>query len=61
MDKCTRPISMKAGIYLLCGRPAKYAVGSWDVCEQCKPVADYYTKKYAEIEGEVNEEDDSRY
>ncbi|KKM86036.1 hypothetical protein LCGC14_1283000 [marine sediment metagenome] len=60
MDKCTRPISMKAGIYLLCGRPAKYTVGAWDVCEKCKPVADYYTKKYAEIEGEVNEEDDSR-
>ena len=50
---------MKAGIYLLCGRPAKYIVGAWDVCENCKPIADYYTKKYAEIEGETDEKTDS--
>ena len=59
MDKCTRPLDMQDGKYVLCGNPAKYSVGSWDVCEQCKPVADYYTKKYA-LEGEVNEEDGNR-
>ena len=47
MDKCTRPISMKDGKYILCGNESKYTVGGWDVCEDCKPIADYYTKKYA--------------
>lgn len=58
MDKCTRPLDMKDGKYVLCGKPANYCVGSWDVCENCKPIADYYTKKYA-LKGEVNEKTDS--
>lgn len=55
MSKCTRPIDMKDGKYVTCGKPAKYEVGMWLVCEDCKPIADSYSK-YKPLEGEVNEE-----
>lgn len=58
MDKCTRPVKMIQGKYVLCGDPAKYCIGSWDVCENCKSIADYYTKKYA-VKGETDEKTDS--
>jgi hypothetical protein len=51
MEKlCTRPIGMKNGKYVECGKPAKYIVGMWQVCEDCKNIADYYTKKYGKGE-----------
>jgi len=43
---CSRPIGMKNGKYVKCGKPAKYKVGFWYVCEECKKIADYYTEKY---------------
>jgi len=46
MQKCTRPIGMLDGKYVRCGNPAKYTIGSWQVCEECRPIADYYKKKY---------------
>jgi len=55
MTKCTRPVEMKDGKYVLCGGEAKYTIGMWDVCEECKPVADYYRKKYGK---EDNYEED---
>ena len=52
MDQlCTRPVDMKDGRYILCGKPAEYIIGAWFVCRDCKPVADYYTKKYCKGEG----------
>jgi len=54
MDKCTRPVGMKNGKYVLCGGEAKFVVGSWRVCISCKPIADYYTSKYAP-KGALNE------
>ncbi len=54
MDKCTRPIDMKDGKYVLCGNSAVYEVGMWDVCEECKPIADSYSK-YAPSEEETDE------
>lgn len=54
MDKCTRPVDLKNGRYVLCGRPAIFVVGSWKVCPRCKPIADYYTRRYAP-KGALNE------
>jgi len=55
MDKCTRPLGMKDGRYVKCGKEAKYTIGMWDVCEECKPVADFYKEKYGkEVTNEEN-------
>lgn len=54
MAKCTRPVDLKNGKYVLCGRPAIFVVGSWKVCPKCKPIADYYARIYAP-EGALNE------
>ena len=51
MEKlCTRPVGMKNGKYIKCNKLAKYVVGMWHVCENCKLIADYYTEKYIDKE-----------
>ena len=54
MDTCTKPVDLKNGKYVLCGRPAIFVVGSWKVCPRCKPIADYYARKYA-VEEDLDE------